>query len=557
MSKIDRARQLKEDGVSVEDIAKELNVSAESAKRYLRAYGTGKNENRSEKMPTDVKRILTDQNHTLDSKIKTLKLLKHSNDQINGWVSEMGELVANSQFANAKVRKLKKSDRYIVTSAQNNTPTNEAFLRKMKIFAEHVGAEIIVIPTRYKNPTAVEKSIKYTWDKDLEDYLYASDLKLHKRLLIKAGLKIQATSSNPTGGVNLMGNGASVITGSPQIQMKSLPVLPDSMNIFAYSTGTVSYPNMSDTVAGGKAEAHHSFGFILVEIESDEVVHCHNISATRNGDFSFFNVHVGDNGVGESKIDAMVWGDIHLAHRHDGMINLHKRLHEHLNIDTAILHDVFDSTSCSRHLKDDITRFAIYDKGKSNLENELNEFYEFLDWFEMNLEKTYVVRSNHDSMIDSTIRDISNHFTSENAIILSKLLTYTLENINKEGGFKGIIPELVNSKYKNIIGLGYNDSLVINRVECGNHGDKGSSGSRGSINQFKNLAFKTTTAHSHKHCIAQGARSVGHISQWNHGYNEGLSEWSWGSEIIFNTGKRQEIVFNKQTMSFSTFLKFN
>src|SRR5688572_17387181 len=45
--------------------------------------------------------------------------------------------------------------RFLITAAQNNTEVHEAFFRTLLVAAEHLDAELIVVPYRYKNPTGM------------------------------------------------------------------------------------------------------------------------------------------------------------------------------------------------------------------------------------------------------------------------------------------------------------------------------------------------------------------------------------------------------------------
>src|SRR5690606_26533999 len=52
--------------------------------------------------------------------------------------------------------RVKKSKYYLITQAQAETPINRGFWDKIKMYSEFIGAEIIVQPSRYKNPTSLE-----------------------------------------------------------------------------------------------------------------------------------------------------------------------------------------------------------------------------------------------------------------------------------------------------------------------------------------------------------------------------------------------------------------
>src|SRR5665213_2178491 len=51
-------------------------------------------------------------------------------------------------------RSLKGSNSFIVTAAQNATPAHIGFLKSLESACNHLDAELIVVPIRYKNPTS-------------------------------------------------------------------------------------------------------------------------------------------------------------------------------------------------------------------------------------------------------------------------------------------------------------------------------------------------------------------------------------------------------------------
>ena len=59
------------------------------------------------------------------------------------------------------------------------------------------------------------------------------------------------------------------------------------------STGSVTNPSFTDTKAGSVAAEFHRYGFIVVEIESDETVHFRNVVGESDGSFNDLIYRVG------------------------------------------------------------------------------------------------------------------------------------------------------------------------------------------------------------------------------------------------------------------------
>lgn len=455
-----------------------------------------------------------------------------------------------TQFSKARSKTLEKKRRYIISSAQSASSVNLNFLRNIEIYANFINAEIGIIATRYKNPTSIWKEEGDVWDKSVEEYLIAKKQQIHDDVLILADLKIQATAPNPTSGIELFGNHASLIVGSPKIEMRSVPVLPTQKQKFLYSTGSTTYPNFTDTVAGGKAGAHHSFGFVIIEIESDEVVHIRNVSANEDGDFNDLIYRVEDGEVFEESVEVFVWGDSHFAKKEERVTEAFRKLCMDLGVSVSVLHDVWDSESLNIHnFSKPIEQYRLYKDGKADLRAELNQMFSELEWFENNMEDTIVVRSNHDDMLDRAL-EIPDLWAKNlmNAEIIIEFLQMKLAGDCSDG----VISELINNEFASIRALGLNDSYMLYDVELGLHGHKGPNGSRGSAKAFSRLSTKTIVGHTHSPSITGGCYQVGIACSMEHGYNAGLSGWAYAGATLNQHGKRQMIVFNKQTLTYTT-----
>jgi len=497
-----------------------------------------------------IKRICASNSLTTSNKLKILsEHLKIDKDVMQELILSFGVNLAPSQFLKAKLHTLEKKQRYIISSAQTASPVHKEFLLNIEKYAEFIDAEIGIIATRYRNPTSIWKEEGDVWDELVQKYLTAKRELLHPNLLLLADLKIQATSPNPTNGIELFGGESSVIVGSPRIEMRSVPVLPTQKQKFLYSTGSVTVPSFTDTVAGGKAEAHHSYGFIVVEIESDEIVHVRNVSANSDGSFNDLIYRVEEGKITKEETECLVWGDSHFAQKDENVTNAFRKLCSDLKVTTSVLHDVWDSESLNVHnTKNPIVQHQLMKEGKDDLKVELNQMYKELNWFESHMDSTIVVASNHDDMLDRAMWQNNWQSNIKNAELFVEMLQLTLSLKVKEG----IIPYYINNKYENIHALGVNDSFVLRDVEIGMHGHKGPNGSRGNIQAFSRLSCKSIIGHSHSPAIRWGCYQVGLSCRMDHGYNKGLSSWAYASCTLNKYGKRQMIVLNKDTLTYTT-----
>lgn len=471
------------------------------------------------------------------------------------------------QFENAKKKKIsKKKKRFIITWAQNNTPVHEVFLRNIEAYAKEIGAEIIVIAGRYKNPTSVfsDKNID-TWHSRVMPYLYAGTHAIHKHLIVVGDVKISPTAVIPMTAMEGFSGSESCVFGHPKAQMQMVPVLEDCPPKKMMTTGACTVANYTDSKAGKKGEFHHTLGFVIAEVKDKEVFFSRQVTATDDGNFNdlYYNVKFkggnkkvnivpgltfltdeieGSPKVSKNKtVDAAILGDVHFGCHDqkvlDATIDI---LFKKLKPKEVVLHDVFDGYSISHH--DEKDPFAQYHKevdGRNDLNKEIELMLEGLEQFSDY--KCIIVRSNHDDFLDRwlTRADWKKQSTMKNTPSYFKFGALLAER----GAPKGVIPYVIEERFPNFITLGRSDSYRVNSWEVGQHGDVGASGSRGSINQFRRLNTKMIIGHSHSPNRKDGVIQVGTSTNLRIGYNIGPSSWLQSHAIIHGDGKAQQIDF--------------
>jgi hypothetical protein len=224
----------------------------------------------------------------------------------------------------------------------------------------------------------------------------------------------------------------------------------------------------------------------------------------------------------------------------------------------VVLHDVFDGYSVSHHeMKDPFTQYRKEVKGTNCLESEIDYMLNQLKRF-TEFDNVVIVRSNHDDFLDRWLKngDWKKQPTSKNSMAymeFSQMLLKQYAESESSSDIKGVIPELINRSYPEFITLGRSDSYVVNGWELACHGDVGSNGSRGSLNQFRKLNTKIIVAHYHSPGRKDGALAVGTSTKMRIGYNIGPSGWLQSHVIIHPNGKAQHINFIDS--DFTTFKK--
>lgn len=474
------------------------------------------------------------------------------NNYTNNIVKELEEsdafkIAQEKEFDSSKTK-------FIISWCQSETDINEAFLVNMEAYADVLNADILIVAGRYKNPSSLstsenikskEQNIKNTWHKRVLPYLDAKRHKIHKHLEILSDVKIQPTASTPLSGLNSLTGLESCVVGHPRVHLKSLPILDGYPHKLLLTTGAVSIENYTDTKVGKKGEFHHTYGFVVVELDGDNF-HIRQVTADNDGSFYDLQFCVDNGEVSmHSGAEAIVFGDIHLGETNQDALKTSLEMAYSLNcVDNIILHDVFNGHSISHHeLNQPFQLLNRENDGSDSLIKELSQLVDFFNEYD-NCDFT-VVRSNHDEFLD---RWLSSNDWRKNGNKKAYLdLAYHLSETKNT---KGVIPMYLEmNDIKNVYCLGIDESYRVADIECGVHGHIGANGSRGSAMQFKDMNTKSITGHTHSPIRIDGHSSVGTLTHLRVGYNKGMSGWMNTNIVIYPNGKSQHvhIINNKYT----------
>lgn len=478
---------------------------------------------------------------------------------VRKWCSEnlkfkkqVEENIVSEQYETAKTREFDRTKkRFLVTWGQNDTPVHRGFFKNMLAYADFINADIHVIAGRYRNPTSLssERGKTDTWVDELVPYLDANRNDIHKYVSILSDIKIQPTAANPMSSLSGISGKNTSIFGAPKVQMEMIPVLHGEPLKMMVTTGACTVKNYTETKAGKKGEFHHTLGFVVVEIKDDD--HFYIRQVTGNGDGSFYDYKFGvkDGQVRvNTTIPALIMGDLHLGSHDEAVINLtFNKLVKNLMPDHIVMHDIFDGVSVNHHeAKDPFKQYNNFVTGKYSLKGEIDYM---IEWFkQLTQYNITVVRSNHDDFVDRWLKSTDWKQNIHNSF---EYMEYAMA-IMKGDAKKGIIPYILDKNFTNIRTLDRSTSFKIKGWELGYHGDIGTNGSKGSLNQFRNLNTKCIIGHSHSPMRKDGAVSVGTSTKLRIGYNNGPSNWAQAHVIIQPDGKVQHIIFIGDDLDFTT-----
>lgn len=464
-----------------------------------------------------------------------------------------------------------KPHRYLLTSAQNNTSLHQGFWENLQALSKHYQAEIHVsrfvyltssMASAHDKARAYERYTPATtdlwWQSELEPYLSDNRMELAPDLIWCGEMNILPTAVNPLSGLEVYTGRKSSIFPHVKIAMESIPSTKYEPPKFNYTTGAVTLRNYIQRKAGLKAEFHHSYGALLVEVDDTGEWWCRQIIADELGTINDLDVKVenGEVSVG-NHVTAITWGDIHVAQLDPVTVETNwdavDSILDTLKPSWQFLHDVLDFRAKSHHEQKMPHRlYRRYLLGETDVFKECAAVKTFLEVVERPWCNTIIVDSNHHHHLGRWLEEVDARYDPKNVEIWLNLNKRVLAQLQAgqpvpdyflamldEVGFKPAYPEQFTV-------LGQDESFVILRnmgggIECGMHGDSGPNGSRGSAKVFRKIGRKVNRAHDHTASIYDGIYTVGTCSTLTPDWTKGPSSWSCTHAVVYSNGKRAMI----------------
>lgn len=455
--------------------------------------------------------------------------------------------------------------RFIFSGAQNDTPVDQPFWRNLKAYAEAIGAELIIGPWTYETNWWDENSTSSrNYDAALEPHLCFGQLEIGENFVFCGEMNMLPTASRPLSDLTTYSRGRWAVFPHARLQLVSVPAADPAEQAFQImTTGAVTRPRVIPRKAGIKSIFHHVLGATLVEFDDDGDIFCRQINATEEGDFQDLDALV-ENGLvtfGHG-VEAITAADVHLAKMNSGNflstfgldpvsgITRSGSLLETLRPDYLLLHDIHDHESRNHHHKDDVSHnFEMAVRGRDNVLEEVRKSANFLA--ALNDQTTVVVvESNHDLALERYIREGRYRMDGANLVFGLELdLAYHRSRATQaaalEAGEKPDSFSLLEWTIRQIAGTTVRDvrwvhdgkSFVLNGIQLGFHGFRGTNGAKGTVTGFARLGQKITIGDKHSPSILDGVYGAG-VMQIEHGYNKGPSGWAVTHVVQYANGKR-------------------
>lgn len=463
--------------------------------------------------------------------------------------------------------------RFILTSAQNNTFIHKEFWANLKAMAQHYEAQILIGTFSYnqnnfgslavKNGTKKPYERKLWFDPTIAPYISDKKVELAPGLVWCGDMNILPTEDNPISGLETHGGSDSIIFPHTKIEMRSIATMPDMPVKMIYTTGTVTLMNYLQKKRGIKAEHHHRYAFLLVEVDSEGNWWVRQVASRKNGrTLQDLNVIVEDGKIisTDASVEAITWGDLHATNVQPEVLDTSLKMLDTLHPKFQFIHDVMEGVSINRHLMKSgpypHESFHRWLRGFHRVDEELKATRTVLEKYLRPWCKTIAPDANHDAhWLHNWLTRYDYRVDPANAELFLRMQNFVYQQIRKSM----CPPKDVNlmqyafeteAKLKPgaVRFLLPDESFSVGEVECGMHGHLGPNGSFGSPSNLAKIGKKATTAHTHSAGIYHGLYVAGTSSKltkdWD--YTMGPSSWSWSHVVQYANGQRAVITFKNR-----------
>lgn len=458
-----------------------------------------------------------------------------------------------------RIEEFDTNKRYVITSAQNATPSNKEFLASLLNYCDRNDAELLIIPIRYRNPTSMwteRNESQEWWAPDLLPYIHDYSRRLGKSLEYLGHIPIQPTAVNPLTGFESYTGLNSAIFGHPKVALQCIATPSQNLPKILTTTGSITRLNFTDSKAGHKGAFHHSFAAVVAEIDGEGHHHLRHIHFNEEkGGFhdldSFYDSKNQQTGI---RAACLITGDSHAEFISDSveqgtyfadgsLVNLTKPR-------CIVKHDVDDFYRRNHHHRgDDVTAYVKHHGGRDNVEQGLQVTADYLDRTTFPDTYTVVIRANHDEAFDRWLRECEPKRDPENSRFYYYMKFHQLTNaVETSSGGESFdafpwwcLNPLDQPGLKNTDVVHFkkrDESFTIKDIELGFHGDRGTNGTKGSLTSFSKIGPKVVIGHSHTPGIKEGAYQVGLSAEKDLEYQSGPSSWMHTHCLIYADGSR-------------------
>lgn len=446
------------------------------------------------------------------------------------------------------------TQRFILSSAQDGTAIHTNFVENLEAYAEYLDAEIIISGFTYnKNVFVKDRDPSDSmYHKKISPYITDRRINIGKKLSFCGEMNILPTAVRPMSGMDSYTQDRDGIFPHAKVALASVATMKGFDAKIDMTTGTVTRHNYIQKKAGQKAEFHHVYGAVIVELMPDGSHYCrHLLGDDEDGSFYDLIYYVSGGNVENkqgSTVSAITYGDIHREKMDAEAADMSFGDNDYslLNVlepSYQFLHDVTDGSSRNHHnIKDPHFMFKMHKEGTESVREDLRMTYELLVDIQRDFCKTVVVESNHHSVLVNWLKNSDYKKDPVNAMFFLKAQydTYWAMEIGDSDFdiYKHSLTTYFGNSINDVIFIPEDGSFKLQDIENGLHGHRGLNGARGSALSFTKIGSKVNVGHGHSAAILDGVYVSGVIGRLDMGYNKGPSSWSHSNILTYASSKR-------------------
>ena len=480
----------------------------------------------------------------------------------------VGGQIARTEAENIGLPPAGRIRRFILTSAQNNTAVNQKVWRSLVSLAHHYDASIMVGTFTYntnaygklsvKRGTEKEEIKELWYDTVLADHIVDVRTELGPGLVWCGEMNILPTAVNPLEGLETYSHRLSAIFPHTKQMMRSVAAMQGEGAKLNYTTGTVTQHNYIQKKEGLKAELHHCYGGLIVEVNDKGNWWVRQLQADDQGRIQDLDVLAdGDSLRLQQKAEAITWGDLHATFIDEEVVTASMDMLDTLRPKFQFLHDVLEGTSINRHViskgPDPHYAFHRWLRGLHRVEEELSRSVAIVQMYLRPWCKTIAPDANHDDWwFKSWLAKYDYRYDPANAQFFLKLQSHVYSEI-KGGKMSRDVNVLQKAMEECGLEQGAVQFLVADesfticnkKIECGMHGHLGPNGAQGTPLALSKVGRRANIGHTHSAGIYDGLFVAGTSSKLRWTYNLGPSSWSHSHIVTYPNGKRTIVTMYK------------
>lgn len=438
----------------------------------------------------------------------------------------------------------------VFTSAQNNTRLHEGFWKALRSYCEERDAELHVSRFRYNRNAHTGKVGTDTpngglwYDPRIVPFISDEHVQVAKGLVWCGELNILPTATNPLSGFDTYTRADSCMIPHTKMLMQSVPTLKYVPAKHMFTTGAVTQRNYIQKKAGQKAEFHHVYGALVVEIADDGEWFVRQINATDDGGFIDLDREWLPSGKSRAvkSCAAITHGDIHGLHIDGCVMRVvwgKGGVVDRLRPELQVFHDTVDFTPRNHHnINDPVHLGMVSVDGGDDVEREFRWIGKFLSTTAYRgFSKAVLIMSNHDMAIEKWLNNHVGFYDGRNSELWLEL-NYARMRARKQAKAFSCFQELLSRHLVHDVTFVQEDeSYRVGDIEYGLHGHLGPNGARGTPRNLRTVG-KANTGHTHSPGIYEGVYVTGTYSNLDLGYNKGLSSWAHACTVTYRNSKR-------------------